>query len=376
MIVEFQRDIKRIIVKVGTSTLTYKTGEINIDRMEQLVRGIDDLSNRGYEVLLVSSGAVGAGVGRLHLKKRPDTLPKKQAVAAIGQVVLMHMYEKLFAEYGKTVAQILLTKEDFSIRKRNLNAKNTLSTLLQMGVIPIINENDTVAVDEMKVGDNDHIAALVSSLIDGDLLVLLSDIDGFYTENPTTSCNAKLYETIDKITPQIVEAAGAKGSLLGTGGMATKIQAAKIAMAAGVYMVIGNGEKKGLLSDIVNRRFEGTLFIPQNKKIHTKKKWLLLSSRPKGSLVVDNGAADALVNKGKSLLATGIAEVVGDFDDDMVVSILNTNGNEIGRGIVLYDSNAIRKVKGLRTKEMARLLGEEYIYETIIHRDNMSVRKG
>lgn len=375
MNVEFQREIKRIVVKVGTSTLTYKTGEINIGRMEQLVRGIVDLSNRGYEVLLVSSGAVGAGVGRLHHKKRPDTLPKKQAVAAIGQVVLMHMYEKLFAEYGKTVAQILLTREDLAIRKRNLNAKNTLSTLLQMGVIPIINENDTVAVDEMKLGDNDRLAALVATVIDGDLLVLLSDIDGFYTDNPTTCNDAKLYETIDKITPKIVEAAGGKGSSLGTGGMVTKIQAAKIAMAAGVYMVIGNGSRKGLLTDIVDGCFEGTLFIPQNKKIHTKKKWLLLSSRPKGSIIVDDGAAEALVNKGKSLLAIGIVDVIGDFADDMVVSILNDKGNEIGRGIVFYNSDTIKQVQGLKTKEMAHLLGEAYIYDTIIHRDNLSVRK-
>lgn len=272
MVVEFKKKIKRIVVKVGTSTLTYKTGKINIKIMKQLVQDIADLSNKGYEVLLVSSGAVSAGVGSLNLKKRPDTLPKKQAVASIGQVILMHMYEKLFAEYDKTVAQILLTKEDFSVRKRSLNAKNTLLTLLQLGVIPIINENDTVAVDEIKVGDNDRIAALVSSLINGDLLVLLSDINGFYTENPMTSYNAKLHKVIDKITPQILEAAVSKGSLLGTGGMLTKIQAAKITMAAGVYMIIGNGEKKGILSDIINGCFEGTLFIPKNKRSKIKNK--------------------------------------------------------------------------------------------------------
>ena len=225
MIVEFQREIKRIIVKVGTSTLTYKTGEINIERMEQLVRGIADLSNRGYEVLLVSSGSIGAGVGRLHLKKRPDTLPKKQAVAAIGQVVLMHMYEKLFAEYGKTFAQILLTKRIFQLEKEISMLKILCQHCFRCVLFQLLMKMIQWQSMKLKVGDNDRLAALVSSLIDGDLLVLLSDIDGFYTENPTTSCDAKLYETIDKITPEIIEAAGGKGSLLGTGGMATKIQA-------------------------------------------------------------------------------------------------------------------------------------------------------
>ena len=244
MKIDYERKVKRIVVKVGTSTLTHENGLINIERMEQLVRSLSDLSNKGYEVVLVSSGAVGAGIGKLGRKHKPNTLPEKQAVAAIGQVTLMHLYQKLFAEYSKVVGQVLLTRDDLANRKRNWNAKNTLIALLQAGAIPIINENDTVVVDEIKFGDNDRLAALVSSLIDGDILIILSDIDGLYTSNPRCNNDACLIEKVEKITKEIESYASGEGSTLGTGGMLTKIEAAKIGTAAGVFVVIGNGTKK------------------------------------------------------------------------------------------------------------------------------------
>lgn len=373
MKINYERKIKRIVVKVGTSTLTHDNGLINIERMEQLVRSLADLSNKGYEVVLVSSGAVGAGIGKLGRKLKPNTLPEKQAVAAIGQVTLMHLYQKLFAEYSKVVGQVLLTRDDLANRRRNWNAKNTLIALLQAEAIPIINENDTVVVDEIKFGDNDRLAALVSSLIDGDILVILSDIDGLYTANPRYDKEAKLIEKVDKITKEIESYATGEGGALGTGGMLTKLEAAKIGTAAGVFVVIGNGIKKNLLLDVVKGDFEGTIFVPHNKKIHTKKKWLLLSSKAKGNIVVDEGAEEALLEKGKSLLPIGIIKVEGEFDSDMVISISNVEGKEIGRGISYYNSVNIDKIKGLKTREIKKILGEDYEFDTVIHRDNMSV---
>ncbi len=373
MKIDYGREIKRVIVKVGTSTLTHVNGTINIKKLEQLVRGLADISNRGYEVILVSSGAVGAGVGKLQKKKKPTTLPEKQAIAAIGQVTLMHIYEKFFGEYNKVVGQVLLTRDDLVDRKRNLNAKNTLLALLQLGAIPIINENDTVAVDEIKVGDNDRLAAFVASLIDADLLIILSDVDGLYTANPATCKDGVLIDKVEKITPEIEAYGGCEGSSFGTGGMKTKLEAAKIGTAAGVFVVIGNGNEKNLISDVIKGDFKGTIFIPHNKKIHTKKKWLLLSSKPKGSVTIDDGAQVALLKDGKSLLAIGIVQVDGNFEADSVISIKNTQDIEIGRGITYYNSKNIDKIKGFKNKDITKILESEYEYDNVIHRDNMSV---
>lgn len=260
---KYLRNIKRIVVKVGTSTLTHSSGLLNLARIEGLVRQLSDLHNQNYEVILVTSGAVGAGMGRLGLKVKPKTIPEKQAAAAVGQGILLHMYEKIFSEYGKTIAQLLLSKDDFSNKHRSLNAKNTFLALLRQGVIPIVNENDAVVVDEIKVGDNDTLSALVASLVQADLLILLSDIDGLYSDNPNTNPDAELIPFVDSITPEIEKTANGAGSKLGTGGMATKISAAKIAAAAGTAMVIANGSKAGILQAIVNCSETGTLFKPK-----------------------------------------------------------------------------------------------------------------
>jgi glutamate 5-kinase len=260
---KYIKDVKRIVVKVGTSTLTHSSGLLNLGRIEGLVRQLADLHNQGYEIILVTSGAVGAGMGKLGLKVKPKTIPEKQAAAAVGQGILLHMYEKIFSEYGKTVAQMLLTKDDFSNKYRSSNAKNTFLELLRQGVIPIINENDAVVVDEIKVGDNDTLSALVTNLIDADLLILLSDIDGLFNDNPSINPEAKLIPFVDYINSDIEKTAKGSGSKLGTGGMATKISAAKIATASGAAMVIANGSNIGILQSIVDCKETGTLFKPK-----------------------------------------------------------------------------------------------------------------
>ncbi|MCM0649339.1 glutamate 5-kinase [Clostridium swellfunianum] len=261
---KYLEETKRIVVKVGTSTLTHSSGLLNLSRIEELVRQLADLHNQNYEVILVTSGAVGAGMGKLGLKTKPKTIPEKQAAAAVGQGILLHMYEKLFSEYGKTVAQMLLTKADFSNKHRASNAKNTFLALLNLGVIPIVNENDAVVVDEIKVGDNDTLSALVASLIEADLLILLSDIDGLYNDNPNINPNASLIPFVDHINAEIEKTASGAGTKLGTGGMTTKLSASKIATSAGTAMVIANGSKKGILQDIVNCSEVGTLFRPND----------------------------------------------------------------------------------------------------------------
>lgn len=258
------KDIKRVVIKVGSSSLTNDNGLINIHRVENLVKQISDLHNKGYEVVLVSSGAIAAGIGKLNLEKRPVEIPLLQAAAAVGQVALIHMYQKMFSEYGKMVAQILLTRDGLEDENRLYHAKNASLSLINAGVIQIVNENDAVAVDEIKFGDNDTLSAMVAHIVDADLLILLSDIDGLYDSNPNENPNARLIDEVLEIDDYIRSLAGDAGSNLGTGGMITKISAAEIATGAGIHMVIANSSKDWVLKDIVEGRLTGTLFIKQN----------------------------------------------------------------------------------------------------------------
>ncbi|MGV8983329.1 glutamate 5-kinase [Clostridium sp.] len=264
---EYLKDVKKIVVKVGTSTLTHSTGLLNLKRIENLARQLADIHNRGIEVVLVTSGSIGAGMGKLGLKVRPKTMREKQAAAAVGQGILIHMYEKFFSEYGKTIAQILLTKLDIVDKKRYLNAHNTFLTLLSQGVIPVVNENDAVAIDEIKVGDNDTLSAMVTSLIGADLLIILSDIDGLYDSNPRTNPDAKIIYNVKKITDEIKQSAKGVGSKLGTGGMATKIKAAEIVIASNASMIIAEGSEPNIIYDILDGREIGTLFERNTKDI-------------------------------------------------------------------------------------------------------------
>lgn len=360
--------IRRIVVKVGSSTLSHATGKLNINQMEHLVRELANLRNAGKEVILVTSGAQGAGIGRLGLSSKPKTIPEKQAVAAIGQGLLMHMYEKLFAEYGIVVAQVLLTREDIMDRKRFLNARNALNALIQMEAVPIINENDTIAVEEIKFGDNDTLSALVASLTDADLLILLSDINGLYTGNPSTDKSAVLIPLVREINSDIERLAGGSGSGLGTGGMVTKIHAARIAMNSGFPMIIAHGSEDKVISKIIKGEELGTLFLPKENRLHSKKKWIAFGSCVAGKVVVDEGAGKALAEKGKSLLPSGVIEVEGNFEMGNTVSV-HCDNSEIGRGIVNYSSLEIDLIKRKKCGDIKKILGYKD-YDEVIHRDN------
>ena len=362
----------RVVVKIGTSTLTYNNGKLNLFRIEKLVRELADLANQGKEIILVTSGAVGAGLDRLGSTERPKTIPEKQAVAAIGQGILMHMYEKFFAEYGQIVAQVLLTRENSVKHKLYINSRNTLLTLLKMGVIPVINENDAIAIDELKIGDNDTLSATVATIVDADLLIILSDIEGVFTANPQNDPTAQLIEEITDITPEIEELAGGAGSKLGTGGMYTKIQAAKIAVNAGVTMVIASGALEGVVRNILSGEKIGTIFPAKEQHLQVRKSWLAFGAMIKGELVVDEGCEKALITEGSSLLSVGIVEVKGTFDQGNSVRILSKQGREIARGLANYNSEEIKKICGKNTNNISKILGSK-LYDEVIHRDNMVI---
>lgn len=363
-------EAQRIVVKVGTSTLTHETGKLNFFRIERLVRELSDLVNQGKEIVLVSSGAVGAGMERLGLTEKPKTIPEKQAAAAVGQGVLLHVYEKIFAEYGQTVGQVLLTREDSVKRSRYVNSRNTLLQLLAMGVIPIINENDAVAVDELKIGDNDTLSAMVGTIVDADLIIILSDVDGVYTVNPQTNPEAKLLSEIAEITPEIDELAGGPGTMRGTGGMYTKIQAAKIAVNAGIALVIASGTQDGVVREILTGQDVGTLFPSKHNRLQVRKSWLAFGARIAGDVQVDSGCAKAIVKTGSSLLAAGIVKVQGDFEQGKTIRILDTNGRELARGLSNYSSGEIERIRGKHTDEISSVLGYKTTDE-VVHRDHL-----
>lgn len=367
------KDYKRIVVKVGTSTLTHANGQLNLGRMEHIVRELADLHNQDIEVLLVSSGAIGTGANRMGLKKVPRTLPEKQALAAIGQGALLHMYEKLFAEYGKTVAQVLLTREDLDERMRYLNATNTLLAILNMKVIPIINENDTVVVEEIKFGDNDMLSTVVAGIVDADLLLILSDVDGFYDKDPRVHNDACLQSEVFEITGDMEENSANRGIAFSSGGMLTKLQGARICMAAGIPMVIANSSETNVIRRIIGGEALGTLFVPREEKMQARKKWIAFGTVLHGKLKIDAGAAAALMKKGKSLLASGITAVEGDFDRGTVVAVLSGEGREIARGMANYSAEEIRRIAGQKSGDIEKILGAKD-YDEVIHRNNLWIK--
>lgn len=363
------REAKRIVVKVGTSTLTHPSGGMNLHRIEHLVRELIDEANQGKEILLVSSGAIAAGMNTLGLKERPAGIPARQALAAIGQGALLHIYEKFFHEYGRTMAQVLLTKENAARHHQYMNSRNALLALLGMNVIPVINENDAVAVDEIKIGDNDNLSAVVAALVDADALIILSDIDGVYTANPHTDASARLISEIPEITPEIERIAGGAGSAQGTGGMQTKIEAAKIAQNAGVTMVIAQGNADGVIRGILRGQEIGTLFPAREAHLKTRKSWLAFGKRLMGDLSVDDGCVAAM-RHGASLLAVGVTGVYGDFAAGETVRILGPTGQEIARGIAAYNAADVARLMGHQTTDFQELITDA-AHEEIIHRDNL-----
>ena len=364
------REAKRIVVKVGTSTLTHETGKLNLHRIDLLLREIADLKNQGKEMILVSSGAIAAGLGKLGLAQKPDSIPEKQAVAAIGQGVLMHIYEKLFAEYGQVMGQVLLTKENSVQHHQYIHSRNSLLAQLSMGAIPVINENDAVAVDEIKIGDNDNLSAMVATLVDADALIILSDIEGLYTANPATHPEAELIAEIPEITPEVEAIAGGAGSKLGTGGMMTKIQAAQIAMSAGVTMVIASGSRENVLRDILTGQNIGTVFPARESHLRVRKSWLAFGKRLAGEIVVDAGCAKAMREQGASILPAGVTTCDGEFAAGSTVRVLTSSQQEIARGIVNFSAGDLQKILGRQTDEIGKLLTGDVPTE-VIHRDNM-----
>jgi glutamate 5-kinase len=360
--------VRRIVVKIGSSSLIYPTGRPNLSQVESLARQLADLYNRGKEILLVSSGAIGMGLNRLGRTRRPKTIPEKQAAAAVGQGILIHIYERCFSEYNIPVGQVLLTREDFSDRKRFLNARNTMNTLLKMGVLPIINENDTVAVEEIKLGDNDNLAALVGGLVGADMLILLSDIDGLYEGDPHTA-PARLITEVREITPELEKIAAGPKSSLGTGGMVTKIQAARIAMHSGMIMVLAAAAEADVVRRVVEGEPLGTVFWPQ-VRLEDRKRWIAFSAAVQGKIYIDEGAARALLLEGKSLLPSGILAVDGDFEAGNAVSICAPGGKEIARGITNFSAGEISAIKGAKTKDLEKLLGHK-TGEEVVHRNNL-----
>lgn len=364
-------ETQTIVVKVGTRLLTYETGKLNLRAMEKVVRELADLKNQGKDVVLVSSGAVGAGIGRLGLPGKPQSTPEKQALAAIGQGLLIQMYEKLFAEYGQVAAQVLLTRDDFQDRKRYLNSRNALLALLRLGAIPVINENDTVAVEEIEFGDNDTLSALVASTLDADLLVILTDIGGLYSGNPKLDQAARLISTIEEITPEVRTWAGTSTEALATGGMVTKLQAAEIAVNSGIPLVIAGGREPDILHRILTGEKTGTYFRARERSLDCRKRWIAYGQAAHGRITVDDGARKALLDDGKSLLPSGILEVAGEFEAGEMIAVEDRYGFEFARGLAGYSAGELRKIKGLRTEKAAKILQKEV--GEAIHRNNMVV---
>ena len=366
---------KRIVIKVGSRILTSKNFRLDKAWIKNLVAQIAALINKDIEVILVTSGAIGAGMGMLGLDLRPGLLPQQQAAAAIGQSQLMKIYDTFFKHHNILSAQILLTREDLSNRKRYLNAKNTLFTLLTYKAVPIINENDTVSVDEIKFGDNDRLSALVANLMQAGLLIILSDVDGLYAAAPKRKEFQKKRDVISIVKefgPRTEKMASASISKLGTGGMVSKIEAAKICSTAGVSCIVANGRVPDILRRILDGENIGTLFLPKKQQLVAKKRWIGFSAKISGQIFVDQGAKQALISKKRSLLPKGIVKIRGTFAVGDTVSILDVEKKEFGRGLTSYSSEELAKIKGYKSDQIKTILGYKY-YDEVVHRDNLVI---
>lgn len=366
------KQARRVVVKVGSGVLTGRDG-LNTDVINSISRQICLLSGENLEVLLVSSGAMASGQKKIGLSRRPDEIPKRQAIAAVGQAGLILCYENAFAGYGRQVAQILLTSDDLSSsRRRYLNARNTLHTLLAWNVVPVINENDTVVVEEIKFGDNDNLSAHIALMMNADILINLTDINGLYTGDPRVDNQARQIPVVNRITRDLEKTASGLPGVLGTGGMLSKIRAARKVTVAGIPMVIANGLEKDILLRIFEGEKLGTFFSPAEAKLPNRKTWIGFTVKPKGSVIIDDGAARAIVKKGKSLLSGGITEVEGDFGVGSAVHIVDIRGRHLAAGLVNYSAAEIRSIMGCQSCQIAEKLGHKS-YDEVIHRNNMTL---
>jgi glutamate 5-kinase len=373
--VRTQGGYRRIVAKFGTNLLTAGTDELDRATMSSLVAQVVRLMDEGREVLVVTSGAIAAGRQRLAIDKNRRDIPFRQVLASVGQAHLMQLYDGLFAARGRVVAQTLLSKRDLSDRIGYLNARNTLLGLLEMGVVPIVNENDAVAIDEIagaRIGDNDNLSALVANLIDADLLALLTDTGGLYTADPRTHKTATLIERIDRVTPEIEAIAGGSESGRGTGGMVTKLQAAKLGTGGGSDVFIADGRERDTLYRLATGEHVGTMLPARKSRVESRKRWMLSGLATKGAIVVDAGAAKALTDRGRSLLPAGVRDVQGPFKRGDTVNIVLPDGHAVACGITNYDDRDLRAIQGLRSDRIESVLGHQYGSE-VVHRNNLVV---
>jgi glutamate 5-kinase len=362
---------RRVVVKVGSSILSSAQG-IKPESVIRLVSDLVTLRRTGKEVVLVTSGAVASGLSRLRLKQRPKTIPAKQAAAAVGQIALMALYQEHFSACGIHVAQILLTHDDLANRRRYLNAKHTMLTLLEAGVLPIVNENDTVAVEEIQFGDNDNLSAQVAVLVEADLLVILSDVEGLYDQDPRLHTEAKFIPLVEKIDEDLLLSAGDAGTL-GQGGMLSKLQAAHKAAVSGIPTIIADGRQKEIIAPLFDPAIErGTLFLPTADRLTSRKHWIAYTLKPAGELTVDAGACEAIQKRGRSLLPPGVRAVHGTFDEGECVTCLDDRGRAFARGLVNYSSLALERIKGVRTSAIEQILGYK-VSDEVIHRDDLAL---
>jgi glutamate 5-kinase len=358
-----------VVIKIGSNVLAAADGTLDRSRLQALADQVQRLRRGGRKVALVSSGAIAAGIGQLGLGRRPSDLPHLQACAAVGQSLLMRAYQESLANQGTHAAQILLTAGDFDNRQRYLNARNTIVTLFEWNCLPIINENDTVSVDEIRFGDNDHLAAMVTNLLQAPLLILLTVVDGLYAAE---SGQGALLATVPRIDAAVLDMAGSARSSLGTGGMRSKLRAARLTTAAGESVIIANGLRPGVLDALFAAEAVGTLFLPHGSTVPAWKRWLGYTAQPRGRLVVDAGARQAVQDKGRSLLPIGVLQAVGNFGKGDVVALCDASGTEFARGLSNYSAADAARLCGLGTEQIGELLGAAP-YEEMVHRDNLVV---
>ena len=363
---------EKIVIKLGSSIVTNAGDGLNEECLSNLIKQISKLSLKNKKVVLVSSGAVAAGLKKLGIKTRPKILSELQSAAAVGQMDLVQIYERFFSDNNLISAQVLLTHDDLSDRKRYLNARSTIFSLIRNKVIPVINENDTVASEEIRFGDNDTLAAMVANLIEADLLVLLTDQEGLFSSDPRENKNAELIQNGYVDDKRLDELASGTKSEIGTGGMATKILAARRAALSGTHTIIGSGRRKNILLDLNKDESIGTFLHSREIKLLARKKWLADNLKSKGKIFVDIGAENALIHKGKSLLVAGVTKVVGSFDRGEVIQCVNESGREISKGLVNYNSEEVKKIIGVSSDKIESILG--YVNESsLIHRNNMII---
>ncbi len=359
----------RIVIKIGSNIISGKEG-LNTRRISSLASNVSAIQDMGHEVLMVSSGAIAAGMRKLGLRGKPADIKLKQAAAAVGQSSLIWTYERSFGKHGKKVAQVLLTRDGLSDRKMYINARNTLSTLLSRGIVPIVNENDTVATDEIRFGDNDNLASLVASLVEADRLVILSDVDGLYSEDPMKNPSAALIRKVEKVTPAMLKKAGDSSSAVGTGGMYSKLLAARKAARSGITVNIINGARPRLLASLISGKSPGTEFMPEQDRLSARKGWIAYGIRARGTVTLDDGAARAVSEKHKSLLPSGITGVEGAFQTGDAVYCADSSGSRLAKGLSNYSSEEVKRIMGQKTSQIEKTLGYRYSDE-VIHRDNL-----